>query len=232
MPRLLSLTVPFLAAAFCVASIPARAEVLIVVDKTVQQMTVSVDGQPRWVWPVSTGRAGYATPSGRFRPFRMEADHYSKEWDEAPMPYSIFFTMEGHAIHGSFETKNLGRRASHGCIRLSPQHAAALYALVRERGVSDARVVVTNSSEPLVAGAPQPETTAAGWNQTNPALTPYAYAPEGGYAPTQPYGRKMLEEPEPVSYAPPPPPGRKLPDSDGEEPAAAVPPYSQPERNQ
>ena len=203
--RLCFLTVPLLAAAFCVASIPARAEVLIVVDKTAQQMTVSVDGQPRWIWPVSTGRPGYATPSGRFRPFRMEADHYSKEWDEAPMPYSIFFTMEGHAIHGSFETKNLGRRASHGCIRLSPQHAAALYALVRERGVSDARVVVT-SGEPLIARAPQPETGTAGWDQTNPALSPYAYAAEGAssYPPPQPYGRRMLDsEPEPLSYAPP-----------------------------
>lgn len=230
MHRFLSLTVPLLAAAFCVASTPARAEVLIVVDKTVQQMTVSVDGVPRWIWPVSTGRQGYATPSGRFRPFRMEADHYSKEWDEAPMPYSIFFTMEGHAIHGSFETKNLGRRASHGCVRLSPQHAAALYALVKERGVSDARVVVT-SGDPLIARAPQPETTAVGWDQTNPALSPYAYAAEGAGGPApQPYGRRILEAPEPL-YGAPQPQGRKLPDSAEEEPPAAVPPYLPPERN-
>src|SRR5689334_17903744 len=116
------------------ASVPfaaADAGVLVTIDKSRQQMTVEVDGATRWVWPVSTGRRGYDTPSGNFKPFRMEEDHYSKEWDDAPMPHSIFFTMEGHAIHGSFETRNLGRRASHGCVRISPQNAEKLFTLVK-----------------------------------------------------------------------------------------------------
>ena len=101
----------------------AQASILITIDKAAQKMTVDVDGATRWTWPVSTGRRGYDTPAGSFRPFRMEEDHYSKEWDDAPMPYSIFFTGEGHAIHGSYETRNLGRPASHGCVRIAPKIA-------------------------------------------------------------------------------------------------------------
>jgi hypothetical protein len=70
----------------------------------------------------------------------MEKDHYSREWDDAPMPNSILFTKIGHAIHGTFEVRNLGRPASHGCVRLSTQNAATLYALVKEEGVFHTRV--------------------------------------------------------------------------------------------
>jgi len=114
--------------------------VIIIIDKSTQKMTVTVNGEDRYTWPVSTGRAGYATPSGDFQPFRMERDHYSREWDDAPMPHSIFFTKIGHAIHGTFEARNLGRAASHGCVRLSTQNAATLFALVKEEGVSNTRV--------------------------------------------------------------------------------------------
>ena len=62
-------------------------------------MTVTRGGETLYSWPVSTGRIGHATPSGSFSAFRMEAEHYSKEWDDAPMPNSIFFTKTGHAIH-------------------------------------------------------------------------------------------------------------------------------------
>jgi hypothetical protein len=125
----------------------AHASVVITIDKSAQSMTVVVDGQQRWVWPVSTGRRGYATPEGSYKAFRMEEDHYSKEWDEAPMPHSIFFTKKGHAIHGTFETRRLGTPASHGCVRLSTPNAAALFALVRERGVINTQVVVTGSED-------------------------------------------------------------------------------------
>jgi lipoprotein-anchoring transpeptidase ErfK/SrfK len=133
----------FLAAALAATTPAANAGVLITIDKSAQRMTVAVDGATRWSWPVSTGRRGYATPSGSYTAFRMEKDHFSKEWDDAPMPHSIFFTRQGHAIHGSYETKRLGTAASHGCVRLHPGHAAQLYALVERRGVSSATVVVT-----------------------------------------------------------------------------------------
>jgi len=119
---------------------PARANVMIIIDKSTQKMSVTVDGEERYVWPVSTGRGGYDTPSGEFQPFRMERDHFSREWDDAPMPNSIFFTQIGHAIHGTFEARNLGRPVSHGCVRLSTQNAATLYALVKDEGVFNTRV--------------------------------------------------------------------------------------------
>jgi hypothetical protein len=113
-------------------------------------MTVSVDGTPRYVWPVSTGIAKYDTPSGSYTPFRMEKDHFSKEWDDAPMPYSIFFTKQGHAIHGTNHT-SIGRPASHGCVRLSVAHAAKLWDLVKEEGMTHTKVVLNGQLPP--AGA-------------------------------------------------------------------------------
>ena len=130
----------------------ARASIVITVDKSAQRMTVEVDGEQRWVWPVSTGRSGYSTPSGSFTAFRMEEDHYSKEWDDAPMPHSIFFTKKGHAIHGTFDQKRLGTPASHGCVRLSTAHAATLFALVKRRGVTTTKVVLLGQ-EPAAAPA-------------------------------------------------------------------------------
>ncbi|HEU4357174.1 MAG TPA: L,D-transpeptidase [Xanthobacteraceae bacterium] len=96
-------------------------------------MLVSVDGVPRYRWVVSTGRAGYGTPSGTYRPQRMERTWFSKEYYNSPMPHSIFF-HGGYAIHGSYEIRRLGGPASHGCIRLHPANAATLFALVKQRG--------------------------------------------------------------------------------------------------
>jgi len=128
------------------ATVPANANVLITIDKTSQRMTVAVNGETRWNWRVSTGRAGRETPSGKFTAFRMEADHFSKEFDEAPMPHSIFFTKLGHAIHGSFDIRHLGTPASHGCVRLDPANASKLYAVVQQNGVLNTTVVLTGSA--------------------------------------------------------------------------------------
>jgi hypothetical protein len=124
----------------------AEAAVQITIDKSTQQMIVERDGRPLYQWPVSTGRAGFDTPSGKFRAFRMERDHFSKEWDDAPMPFSIFFTQKGHAIHGYLDTKNIGRPASHGCVRLTRANAEQLFALVEEDGVLNTTVVLTGQT--------------------------------------------------------------------------------------
>jgi hypothetical protein len=132
----------------------ASAAVVITVDKSIQQMTVSVDGRALYQWPVSTGKGGYDTPGGKFKAFRLERDHYSKEWDEAPMPHSIFFTQKGHAIHGSLDVKRLGTPASHGCVRLLPANAKTLFELVEQEGVLNTTVVLTGvapSRAPAVA---------------------------------------------------------------------------------
>ena len=124
------------------ATSPVASSVLINIDKTKQKMTVSVDGVERYGWPISTGRPGYATPSGTFTASSMNKIWYSKQWDNAPMPHAVFFTKEGHAIHGTYEVKRLGKPASHGCVRLSPQNAATLYALVEKSGLENTQVVL------------------------------------------------------------------------------------------
>lgn len=127
---------------FALSSAGFATTVLITINKVSQKMTVKVDGETEYVWPVSTGMRGYETPIGEFRPFRMEKDYFSREWDNAPMPNSIFFTTRGHAIHGSYFVKSLGRRASRGCVRLAPENAAKLYSLVQEAGMSNTSVVL------------------------------------------------------------------------------------------
>jgi hypothetical protein len=165
---------PGLLAAFVAASLcglaltgPARANLLITINKNAQKMTVTVDGDPRYIWPVATGIARYNTPDGQFQPFRMERKHYSREWDDAPMPYSIFFTKQGHAVHGTKHHIN-GAPASHGCVRLSVEHAAQLWALVKQYKMANTRIELVGeipSKQELMArrvtGEDQDDATAA-----------------------------------------------------------------------
>jgi hypothetical protein len=139
----------------------AQAKVAITIDKNEQMMTVDVDGVERYHWPVSTGIPSRETPSGSFRTFRMEEDHYSKEFDDAPMPHSIFFTKIGHAIHGTDSEGRLGTPASHGCVRLSRANAAKLYALVEEQGVLNTTVTLTGSSQIALARNPRTRSATA-----------------------------------------------------------------------
>jgi uncharacterized protein (TIGR02246 family) len=120
-----------------------KAAVLINIDKTNQKMTVFLDGVEKYDWPVSTGRAGYSTPSGTYTATSMNEIWYSKQWDNSPMPHSIFFMKDGHAIHGSYDVKHLGKPVSHGCVRISPENAATLYALVGDNSLENTQVVLT-----------------------------------------------------------------------------------------
>jgi hypothetical protein len=120
----------------------AHAELLIQVNKSTQRMIVTRDGEELYDWPVSTGGRGYETPGGTFKPFRMDIDHYSDEYDQAPMPHSIFFTQTGIAIHGTYEQRNLGKAVSHGCVRLSLKNAATLWALVKSEKMANTQVVL------------------------------------------------------------------------------------------
>jgi hypothetical protein len=133
----------------------AQAKVSITVDKNDQLMTVAVDGVERYQWPVSTGNPSHETPNGTFRTFRMEEDHFSKEFDDAPMPHSIFFTKIGHAIHGTESEGKLGIPVSHGCVRLSRANASTLYALVEKEGVLNTTVTLTGSSQIALARNPR-----------------------------------------------------------------------------
>jgi len=123
----------------------AQASVLVTVDKSQQRMSVAVDGMVRYDWPVSTGRAGYGTPSGVYRPQYLARRWFSRKYYNSPMPYAIFF-HGGFAIHGSYEISRLGGPASHGCVRLHPSNAATLFELVQTYGTADTTIVVTGSS--------------------------------------------------------------------------------------
>ena len=121
----------------------ARADVVVHIDKSSQRMSVSVDGARRYSWPVSTGRGGYGTPSGVFHPQAMARRHFSRRYYNSPMPHSIFFYY-GFAIHGTTDIYRLGGPASHGCVRLHPSHAAALYALVERNGPRNTRIEISD----------------------------------------------------------------------------------------
>ncbi len=124
------------------ATAPASAGVVARIDLSSQRMYVSVNGKPRYTWKVSTARRGYRTPRGTYRPYLLKRRHYSTIYHGSPMPYSIFF-RRGYAIHGSYQTRQLGRRASHGCVRLHPSNAARLFSLVRKYGHRNTRIVIT-----------------------------------------------------------------------------------------
>ena len=126
-----------------VLSLPsiAQAEIVAKINLSSQRMAVYVNGAPRYNWRVSTARPGYRTPTGTFKPTALVRYHRSSIYEGSPMPYSIFF-LRGYAIHGSYEIKHLGRPASHGCIRLHPANAAALYSLVQRYGTGNTLIKI------------------------------------------------------------------------------------------
>ncbi|GJE16651.1 L,D-transpeptidase [Methylobacterium marchantiae] len=146
------LTVLLSGLAVAASATASLADLRVSVDKDRQRMSVAVDGEIRHVWPVSTGLSRYDTPNGTYKAFRMEKTHFSREWDNAPMPHAIFFTPAGHAIHATNQTRHLGRLASHGCVRLSPRNAATLFALVRQQGLGRTRIDVEGSTAATVSG--------------------------------------------------------------------------------
>jgi len=190
-----SLAAALFAAAFAFTN-SARADIVIAIDKSTQQMSVAVDGAQRYIWPVSTGRAGYDTPNGSFKINRMDADHYSQEWDNAPMPHTMFFDMQGHAVHGFFDVKHLGLAVSHGCVRLSPDNAAVLFDLVKAEGMANTTVIIDGRTPaggygPVARSRPpMNETVSSG----PPPIAPQYQQPQGYYG--QPaYGQRYYAQP-------------------------------------
>jgi lipoprotein-anchoring transpeptidase ErfK/SrfK len=121
---------------------PASASVQVRISLASQSMNVTVDGAPFATWPISTGKEGYGTPAGTYRPQSLRPFHRSSRYNWAPMPHSIFF-YHGIAIHGTSEVRNLGRPASHGCIRLGPQNARTLFGLVSRHGMNNTSITVS-----------------------------------------------------------------------------------------
>jgi lipoprotein-anchoring transpeptidase ErfK/SrfK len=138
MPTVVSFAISCLAALLLTME-AALASVVANIDISRQRMTITVDGAPYASWPVSTGVNGYNTPTGSYRPYLVRRMHYSSKYENSPMPHSVFF-RGGYAIHGTQYVKRLGRRASHGCVRLHPANAARLYRLVLTYGFDNTRI--------------------------------------------------------------------------------------------
>lgn len=138
--------VSILAASLILAALTrerANAHVSVRIDVSAQIMRVDIDGVPYATWRVSTARSGYYTPRGSYKPYLLKRMHYSRKYDNSPMPHSIFY-KGGYAIHGTNYIKSLGRPASHGCIRLAPGNAARLFGLVSKFGMTKTRIVIVN----------------------------------------------------------------------------------------
>jgi lipoprotein-anchoring transpeptidase ErfK/SrfK len=126
------------------ASTPGWATSLVArINVSTQTMTVSRQGQVLYRWNVSTARKGYVTPRGTYRPQRLHKMWYSRKYEMSPMPWSVFY-HGGYAIHGTNAVKRLGTPASHGCVRLQTANAAKFYALVKQAGAANTRIVVVN----------------------------------------------------------------------------------------
>ncbi len=151
----------------------AQATVQVDIDLTRQSMNVT-SSNGTYTWPVSTARSGYVTPHGSFTPYSLQTMHYSHKYHMSPMPYSIFFAG-GYAIHGTYSVAQLGRPASHGCIRLSPAHAQQLFQMVKAEGAS-----IT------ISGTPPRSTMFAKAHKAH-AAPRYAAAPRG----YDPYGESQ-----------------------------------------
>ena len=154
----------------------AEATVQIAIDLSSQTMHVRSE-TGSYDWRVSTARSGYRTPRGTYRPYQLVRMHYSHKYHMSPMPYSIFFAG-GYAIHGTYSTSQLGRPASHGCIRLAPGNAAVLYHMVQAEG---ARISISGSppgSGYYAHKRPHSGTgiTYAAWHRKHPHALAYAPA--------------------------------------------------------
>lgn len=127
--------------ALCLSLASPAACMTITVDISDQMMTVDTGSGflGKYRWKVSTARAGYVTPKGKYRPYLLKKMHYSRKYDNAPMPHSVFY-HGGYAIHATPHVKALGRPASHGCVRLSPQNARTLFKLIHQAGMRDTTI--------------------------------------------------------------------------------------------
>lgn len=130
------------ASLLCIFAPTVAAQIVIArVSLADQVMTVYVDNALEHVWKVSTARRGYKTPLGSYTPYRLNKNHRSRKYNNAPMPYAVFF-HGGYAVHGTTETKRLGQRASHGCVRLLTENARMLYTLVQQHGNQNVAIVI------------------------------------------------------------------------------------------
>jgi lipoprotein-anchoring transpeptidase ErfK/SrfK len=123
-----------------------KPKIVATVSLSEQKMYVAVTDNrgntKNYAWAVSTGTKGFETPTGKFTPTWLSKDHKSKQYEDAPMPYAVFFN-QGIAVHGTQAVSLLGQPASHGCVRLATENAETFFDLVDTYGKFNVKIVVT-----------------------------------------------------------------------------------------
>lgn len=139
-------TLSAISVAFCLVLFQTQtvlsANLVAQVSLASQTMVVTQNGVVKYRWRVSTGRKGFGTPTGAWSAKWTSRNHRSRKYNNAPMPYAVFF-KGGYAVHATYETKRLGRPASHGCVRLHPNNAATFFQMAKNNGLSNTRIVIT-----------------------------------------------------------------------------------------
>jgi hypothetical protein len=166
----------FVFIALLTVPLAAQAKVHITVDLSSQKMDVATSNGASYSWPISSARSGYVTPRGVYSAVSLQTMHRSKKYHNSPMPHSIFF-HGGYAIHGTYETRSLGRPASHGCVRISPSNAATLFSLVRAEGATIEIVGSPPPSMPFASDSGPHHRYYASTHHIHPSSA-LSYAPE------------------------------------------------------
>jgi lipoprotein-anchoring transpeptidase ErfK/SrfK len=111
------------------------------INLTTQRLTLTDKAGVLHKWKISSAGGGYVTPVGIYKPQWTSRMHYSKQYYNSPMPYSVFF-HRGYAVHGTNAVGRLGRPASHGCVRLRTSNAKKFYNLVNKHGKGLTKITV------------------------------------------------------------------------------------------
>jgi lipoprotein-anchoring transpeptidase ErfK/SrfK len=111
------------------------------IDLSDQRMYVYLNERLTHTFTISSGRGSYRTPTGRWNAYWLSPKHRSRKYNNAPMPWAVFF-HGGYAVHGTTDIRNLGRPASHGCIRLHPDNARTFFKMVQASGKESTLIAV------------------------------------------------------------------------------------------
>ncbi|MDQ3144331.1 MAG: L,D-transpeptidase family protein [Pseudomonadota bacterium] len=109
-------------------SIPKEGDTRVVVDLLTQMAYVYRADQLIGATTISSGKKGKETPLGFWSVLQKKKSHFSRKYDDAPMPFMQRLDEFGIAFHAG---KTPGYPASHGCIRMPPKFAEKLYGLTK-----------------------------------------------------------------------------------------------------
>jgi lipoprotein-anchoring transpeptidase ErfK/SrfK len=150
----------------------SRAKIVAIINKspigsTAQTIRIYQNAELIYEWKVSTGREKVetaksgrvyktTTPVGYYRPTKLVLNYHSNTW-KADMPNAVFF-VGGIAVHATTHVADLGKRASGGCVRLSPENAKTFYNLVKAIPVESVPTI-NKSGKTLVNSHEEPVLT-------------------------------------------------------------------------